>query len=134
VKAVFDTNIFISAIEFGGTPRKIFLSAVAGEFKLYTSPVLLEELDRVLRDRFQYPASRSGDIRRRLEELCVVVSPRSRFHDCTDEDDNRVLECAHEAHADCIVTGDRALLRLHPFDQIEILTPAEFRLRIRQSI
>ena len=94
ITVVFDTNIFISAFEFGGVPRDAFLLAFT-------------------------------EIRRRLERLCTVVEPTERITDCSDPDDNRVLECAVAAQAGYIVTGDRALLRLNPFGNIQILTAAQ---------
>ncbi|MFH1970063.1 MAG: hypothetical protein ABIJ53_07060 [Verrucomicrobiota bacterium] len=38
----------------------------------------------------------------------------------------RILELAHEAQAACIVTGDKDLLDLHPYQGIAILTPRQF--------
>ncbi len=37
-----------------------------------------------------------------------------------------VLECAHRAGADLIVTGDKDLLVLGSFESIRIVTPAEY--------
>jgi putative PIN family toxin of toxin-antitoxin system len=122
---VFDTNVFISAFEFGGVPRDAFLLAAAGLFDLYTSEVLLEELSGVLLQRFGYSEEKVRDLRRRLETLCTVVEPTEEVADCSDPDDNRVLECAVAARAGFIVTGDRALLRLNPFRGIQILTAAQ---------
>jgi putative PIN family toxin of toxin-antitoxin system len=125
ITVVFDTNIFISAFEFGGVPRGALLLASAGLFDIRTSKPLLEELSRVLRDRFEYSGEEVTEIRRRLERLCTVVEPTERITDCSDPDDNRVLECAVAAQAGYIVTGDHALLRLNPFRNIQILTAAQ---------
>ena len=40
--------------------------------------------------------------------------------------DNRVLECAIEAGAQVIVTGDAHLLKLEKYEGIAILTPRQF--------
>jgi putative PIN family toxin of toxin-antitoxin system len=125
ITVVFDTNIFISAFEFGGVPRDVFLLACAGLFDIRTSKPLLDELSRVLRERFEYPAEEVTEIRQRLERLCTVIEPTERITDCSDPDDNRVLECAIAAQAGYIVTGDRALLRLNPCRNIQILTAAQ---------
>ena len=123
---IFDTNVFISAFEFGGVPRDAFLLASAGLFHISTSTILLDELSRVLRDRFEYSAEKVAEIRQRLERLCTLIEPTERITDCSDPDDNRVLECAVTAEAGFIVTGDNALLRLNPFRNIQILTAAQF--------
>jgi putative PIN family toxin of toxin-antitoxin system len=122
---IFDTNVFISAFEFGGIPRDAFLLAAAGLFDLCTSEPLLEELSRVLRDRFGYSDEKVAEIRKRLERLCTVIEPAERIADCSDPDDNGVLECAVAAKAGYIVTGDHALLRLTPFRGIQVITAAQ---------
>jgi predicted nucleic acid-binding protein len=43
-----------------------------------------------------------------------------------DPSDDRYLECAIEGEADCIVTGDRHLLALGNYREVEILSPREF--------
>lgn len=43
-----------------------------------------------------------------------------------DPDDNRVLEAAVQGKCKYIVTGDRELLKLGTFQNMQILTPDEF--------
>jgi predicted nucleic acid-binding protein len=43
-----------------------------------------------------------------------------------DDPDNRILECALDAHADLVVTGDRHLLKLKKFQGIPIIRLADF--------
>jgi len=43
-----------------------------------------------------------------------------------DEPDNRILECAADAGADLIVTGDRHLLRLREFEGIAVVRLGDF--------
>ena len=45
---------------------------------------------------------------------------------CRDYKDNMFLSLAVSAQANCIVSGDKDLLTLHPFNEIPILTPAGF--------
>lgn len=107
ITVIFDTNIFISAFEFGGVPRDAFLLASAGLFDVHTSKPLLDELSRVLRDRFEYSGEEVTEIRQRLERLCTVIEPTDRITVCSDPDDNRVLECAVAAQAGSLLpSGD----------------------------
>jgi len=48
-----------------------------------------------------------------------------------DPSDNKILECALEAEADYIVSGDRHLLDLREYRGIKILSSGEF-LRKKQ--
>jgi len=63
------------------------------------------------------------------ETRIVEPSPVPRTA-CDDWDDLKFLACALAGRADCIVTGDRALLRASGFQGIEVVTPREFARRI----
>jgi hypothetical protein len=43
-----------------------------------------------------------------------------------DPYDNMILECAVEAGVDYVVSGDNHVLELKPFEDIPILSPAQF--------
>ena len=46
--------------------------------------------------------------------------------DCRDAKDNKFLEVAVSANASCIISGDDDLLVLHPYGNVQILSPADF--------
>ncbi|MDR7555707.1 MAG: putative toxin-antitoxin system toxin component, PIN family [Armatimonadota bacterium] len=128
-RAVLDTNVYISAL-FGGNPEDVYLAALRGQFRLVTSPAILVELARKLREKFRLPES---DIRSYITQIgrhADVVRPRERLRILDDGPDNRVLECALEGKADVIVSGDRHLLSLGTYRGIRILRPAEFLRRL----
>ncbi len=45
---------------------------------------------------------------------------------CRDPEDDKFLETALAARADCVVTGDTDLLVLDPFEDIRIVTAAGY--------
>jgi len=47
VKAVVDTNVFISGLFFSGTPRRLYLAWTQGEFTGVLTPEILAEYRRV---------------------------------------------------------------------------------------
>ncbi len=60
-----------------------------------------------------------------LRSFCRVMEPCRRVSlIVVDPDDDKVIECAVEAHADYIVTGDRHLLSAGGFEGIAILRTA----------
>jgi uncharacterized protein len=61
-----------------------------------------------------------------LSELAELIVPRKKLAILEDEPDNRILECAATAHADVIVTGDRAMLNLKEYQEIRILSLRQF--------
>ena len=61
-----------------------------------------------------------------LVRIGEFIEPKIEITECRDPKDNKFLELAVAGKADCIVTGDKDLLELHPFRNIRIITPKEF--------
>jgi len=128
IRVVADTNIFISALMFGGLPGDFLDLALAGAFTLVTSAALLDELDEKLRGKFAVSAKDAEMIWAKLESVSYIVDPDFLLHVVADDpDDNRVLECAVAGKANhYIVSGDRHLLKLSSYQGISILTVRQF--------
>ena len=127
LRVVADTNVFISALMFGGVPGAFLDLALLPSFTLVTSPGLLDELDEKLRVKFGVSDSDAALIRARLEATALVVEPEVVLADVKDDpDDDRVLECAITGKADYIVSGDRHLLKLGAYQGIPILSVRQF--------
>ena len=57
----------------------------------------------------------------------ISVVPKSTFKIIiNDPDDDKFIDCAVEAHADYIITGNKHLLDLKNFGKIEIIKPEVF--------
>lgn len=125
IRVVFDTNVLVSAIVFGGAPEALLVMASSRAFHLYSSPPLRDELLEVL-ERFNFSGGELKTIERKLDAFWTIIEPTEEITDCSDPDDNRVLECAAEGEASHIITGDSALLKLDPFRGICIVRAAAF--------
>jgi putative PIN family toxin of toxin-antitoxin system len=126
-RVVLDTNVYISALMFGGLPGSILDLAFLRSFTLIISPALLDELDEKLHIKFGVSPEDAALVRSRLENLADVVEPAESLSVITDDpDDNRVLECAMKGRADLIVSGDRHLLKLANYQDISIVTVRQF--------
>jgi putative PIN family toxin of toxin-antitoxin system len=127
VRVVFDTNIYISAfITPGGRGEAAYLRAVDGEVELAVSVPILTELARKLQEKFHWDDDEIKAAVRHVAAVAMVVRPSMRLAVLADEPDNRVLECACEAGAELIVTGDRHLLDLVTYEDTAIITLAAF--------
>ena len=126
-KAVFDTNIYISAlITKGGRTEEAWLLAVEGRVEVYTSAAILTETAGKLREKFHWEDEWIKRAVRHIAVVARVVKPDTRLAILKDEPDNRILECARHAGAEVIVTGDRHLLSIGSFEGIRIVTLADF--------
>ncbi|RLF30940.1 MAG: putative toxin-antitoxin system toxin component, PIN family [Thermoplasmata archaeon] len=119
-------------LNFGGKPAQILQRFITGEIEVYISPFILNELERILREKFEWEENRIADVIGRIREKAVEVHPKRRVSVIEGKrDDNRILECALEGKAEYIISGDkRHLLPLKEYRGIKILSPAEFLMMI----
>lgn len=128
MRVVLDTNVVVSGLNFPGNERLVLELALRGRFELYLSSFILEEVAGVLGRKFGWAEDRVRQSRRSLEKAATVIEP-SRFPDVIEanEADNRILECAMEAVADYLITGDRRhLLPLGEHRGVRILNAPRF--------
>jgi len=126
-RVVLDTNVYISALMFGGLPGSLLDLAFLRAFTLIISPALLDELDEKLQAKFEMTIEDAAFLRARLRKIAQVVEPKQSLTVIAeDTDDNRVLECAVEGHADVILSGDRHLLKLGNYEGVAIVTVRQF--------
>jgi putative PIN family toxin of toxin-antitoxin system len=136
-RAVFDTNVYVSAAAFGGKLEILFRLSWSPrrQFKLYTSNEILKETVRVLAsDKFQFTREEIADAVATIIEAADVVEPKTKISAVSDEPDNRILECAVKAKADFIVSGDSHLLDLKEYKGIRILKPAQFLTLLEKEL
>lgn len=122
-----DTNIYVSAFHFGGVPRQLIDMAEAGEVRLAISDDIMNEVQRVLRDKFHWSDSALKELEREVSGFTERVRPLRAVDTIKDDPpDNRILECAAAAKSDFIVTGDEHLLRLRRYGDVRIVRVAHF--------
>jgi putative PIN family toxin of toxin-antitoxin system len=126
ITAVCDTNVYISAMVFGGIPRDVVALGERGAVQLLLSPTLASEVERVLAVKFAWEPPRIRSICRPLWQAARLVSPATQVAVCRDPQDNHLLALASDGRAEYLITGDNDLLVLNPFENIQILSPARF--------
>ena len=124
--ATLDTNIYVSAFVYGGTPLRLLHLAIDGDLEVAISQPILDETIRILREKFGWSRERL----KRTEALIVgfarQVSPSQTLNVIKeDEPDNRILECAAEAGSEFIVSGDKDLHRLGQHGNVRVIKVAD---------
>ena len=127
MRVVLDSNIVVSAcLTPQGASATIVELALLGYFTLCISQEVLSEYREVLaRPKFSRELERIKTVLEGIEETSAVIVPRQRLTLSSDEEDNRLLECAQAAKADFLVTGNRKHFP-DRMDEVRILSPREF--------
>ncbi len=131
-RIVLDTNVFVSAlINPHGKPAQILNHVFENRIRLFISPPIIEELERVL----SYPklAKKHGLKREKLKEFIAdLLSIMSLIEEekiieviTEDPSDSKYLSCALNSKVDFIISGDTHLLNLEQYEGIPIVTPAQ---------
>jgi len=136
MRIVVDTNILVSAlIRPNGKTGAILQHLRQGDYVfLYAQPLLEELADVLMRPRIRdkYGVT-EDDIKAVLALLLLrgeAVIVKHTITACRDPKDNKFLEVAVAGKADLIVSGDKDLLVLHPFEGISVISPTEFLRRL----
>jgi uncharacterized protein len=125
-----DSNIYVSALRFGGKPLTLLEMALGGQIELAISDAILNETVGVLRDKFHHPPEQLQENEAYITACTTRVASREVIDAVpSDGDDSRVLQCAVAAGSDAVVTGDKHLLRLGSFRGIQIMTVSDFLQR-----
>ena len=127
MRIVIDTNVLVSAVFFGDRPGEVL------------DLVLRRRLEAVATDRIiaEYQATieclleRYGGAHLRLSIMPIlaameVIPQTDNVHVCRDPDDDKFISCAVDGKCIYIVSGDKVLLAVEKYNDVEILTVAQF--------
>jgi putative PIN family toxin of toxin-antitoxin system len=129
VRIVCDTNVIISASMLPDSIPAQTLNKAEMQGALLYSDDTLAELIRVLERpklrpylHAQTVAEFYARVRINWEHVPIIQQVRA----CRDAKDDMFLELAVNGAAHVLITGDRDLLALHPYGNVQIVTPAAF--------
>lgn len=127
MRIVIDSNVWVSALVFGGKPRHIFERVIADGWTIIVSEEIFTEVRRVMTAKFADFVDDFESFQAVLQPYTVKVQLGSiKVSACRDEDDNRVIETTLIGDASHIITGDKDLLVLSNYKKVTILRPSDF--------
>ena len=124
----FDTNIVIPALLFpGGSPLLCVSMARNERIQSVTCQEILDEFSEKLIVKFTLSEEKTEEI---IEEVCqfsrIVRINQELALVSADPDDDMIIECAIAGKATHIITGDKHLLSLVEYQNIQIVKAKDF--------
>ncbi|MBU0979471.1 MAG: putative toxin-antitoxin system toxin component, PIN family [Nanoarchaeota archaeon] len=125
--AVLDTNVLISATLWDGSEaQKLLFKLIELDVKIFSSSQILAEYEKVLKRDFDYHDEEVSNIIEKIMSFASLVAPNKTVDVVKDDpEDNKIIACAIESSADCIITYDKHLLNIAEFNGIKIIKPEE---------
>lgn len=128
MRIVLDTNVFVSAVFFGGVPGRILEAWRDGRLQLVLSAAILDEYQRV----GQVLSAQYAGVA--LEPILALLTLEAEFVESPDlpspvsedPDDDKFLACATASGVDIVISGDRDLLVHDGWHGLRILRPRQF--------
>ncbi len=130
-RVVLDTNVTISAFFWKGYPRVIYDLVSKRKLVMLLSSDMEKEFIRVLGyPKFGLTSKEIPPFIRNLRSNAEFVEIKSKISLISDDPtDNIFLECAIDGNADYIISGDKHILDLGKYENIQIVKPNEFLLK-----
>lgn len=129
-RVVVDANVFVAALlSPRGACAQVLHGWTDGDYELIVSPLMLAELERVLR-RPKFADSISvaeieGLLEALREDTTLHGDPPAAPGLTRDPEDDYLVALALASEADCIVSGDADLLELQALD-MPVMSPRAF--------
>jgi putative PIN family toxin of toxin-antitoxin system len=117
----------VSGVFFGGLPRKILSAIVGKKITACATTEIINEYEEIVQEMIE---RKQGHINQTilapLIQSMEIIEPVTRIEICRDPDDDKFIECAKDSRALYIVSGDKDLLVLEEYENIQIVTAKDF--------
>jgi uncharacterized protein len=127
MKVFFDTNVYVAEAILGGAAKQLVDATINARWRVFVSDYILAETRRVLVEKLGFSHRLAqltqARIRRRSS---VVAAPASKHQVVQDPADSPILSAAIACGANYLVTNDRHLLSLSPYQSLHIVSMTEF--------
>jgi putative PIN family toxin of toxin-antitoxin system len=132
MRVVVDTNVFVSSF-FGGHPRAVIDLWKSGKITLCLSKEILDEYVRVLLRMGLEEEGELAELLALFARAChsvFIANPHPIHVVKEDPADDKFFACAVALKANCIISGDEAVLRVGAYAGIRVVRPREFLLQV----
>lgn len=128
MKVFFDTNVYISEALGSGNAATILKATHDAAWRIYSNTHVVNEVRSTLKLKLRRsPSLLTATIDRIRKHTILAKTPSSRHRVLGDEMDTPILRAALGAGADFLVTGDKRLLALDPYESLRIVFLSAYR-------
>ena len=126
MRVLLDTTVIVSAVTTRGLCADVFRTVLA-DHELITCPKVLQEIKRILNQKFHVPDSLITEyIELIREEAILAESNELPCVQIKDIDDIQIIGAAISGKADVFVTGDREVQDIKRIKKLRIVSPRAF--------
>jgi putative PIN family toxin of toxin-antitoxin system len=131
LKIVLDTNVWVSALIWGGKPATIIEAAEQRSINIFVSEPVIEEISQVLSypkiEKIYRPQLTRHHLMEQVLKNANFVEVTTNLNVIKEHPaDDKIIECAASAKADYIVSGDKHLLNVGSYKKVQIISVNEF--------
>lgn len=134
LKLVLDTNIIVSAFFWEGSEAELIRKIEKNQAELFINKEILDEIEAVIkRPKFKELLDKTNQTPEQIIAKVIslshsVIGPKLKNIIKEDTSDDKFIECAVNAKADYIISGDKHLLKLRKYKEIKIIRTSEFSI------
>jgi putative PIN family toxin of toxin-antitoxin system len=126
MRITLDTNVLIAAIISHGVCAEL-LEDLFENHVIISSAFILKELRDKLSTKFKLDDKVIDRYITLLHKKITIVAPAELSEGaCRDKDDDNILGTAIAGGCACIITGDKDLIDMGRYENIEIIRPGDF--------
>jgi len=126
MRVLLDTNVIVSAVTTRGLCADV-LRTVLADHELVTCPKVLQEIKRILQQKFSVPDSLITEYLELIRDAAIMTEAKDLPDvQIKDTDDIQIIGAALSGKADVLVTGDREVQDIKRIKKLRIVSPRAF--------
>jgi putative PIN family toxin of toxin-antitoxin system len=125
MRIVIDTNVVVSGIFFGGKPAELLKLVTTKNLSAFATDEIVDEYQETINYLVKKYSKEEITLVPIISSM-EIIPASNNIHICRDPDDDKFISCAVDGKCYYIVSGDKDLLSLNNYENIKILTVAEF--------
>ena len=132
MKIFFDTNVYVAEALIGKGAERMVNATRRARWRIFTNQHVLDEVFHVLVDDLGFSKRLAALCQRRILRRSMLVEGHSKARVPDDPKDSPILRSALACAADYLVTNDRHLLSLDPFESLRIISMKAYLQLIKE--